>query len=332
MRHDAEKFAMDSLTLAAEEIEALEARVRAEPDDADARLRLLGAYLMKRMGEPDTMRRRAPHALWVIERHPGHPIAGSPLCEFWSEEPDLPAATAAWERAIERNPETPAVVLNAARFFTHPDRRRSRELLERGERLAPGNPAWAELLGHDRLGDVKRARMMANEGRLAFPPELRAVARAALIHFERALTLSDERLRLLALCVHAAVEAEDWEAARRHADAVLVAVAGGCDDEHRLDYLHAAYIARGHAALARNDEEGACGELAAAGRQGGRDAPTLRSYGPDFRLATLLLERGRKDAVLSYLAWCGEFWKPKRVQAWRREIVEGRLPRMHPGA
>jgi hypothetical protein len=79
------------------------------------------------------------------------------------------------------------------------------------------------------------------------------------------------------------------------------------------------------------DLDGACRDLDDAGRQGSLSAPVLRSFGPDFRLAGLLLDAGRRDAVLSYLARCESFWNAKRIARWRDAIRKGERPRMFTG-
>ena len=70
---------------------------------------------------------------------------------------------------------------------------------------------------------------------------------------------------------------------------------------------------------------------AAAGKVGDKTAPVLSSFGPDFHLAWLLLQRGEKKAVLAYLDRCATFWEPKRISRWRAEIQRGDRPRMTQG-
>ena len=72
-------------------------------------------------------------------------------------------------------------------------------------------------------------------------------------------------------------------------------------------------------------------------------SPQLNSFGPNMRLAAVLLEEGMKDAVLDYLEACKELWEcdvttpegkpfagPARLDAWADEIREGKIPDFGP--
>ena len=116
---------------------------------------------------------------------------------------------------------------------------------------------------------------------------------------------------------------------RRLADGSAGPRCGG--DRHQPDVIHSAHVVRGHARLEAGDVEGACQDLDEAGKQGSPRAPVLRSFGPDFRLAGMLLDAGRRDAVLSYLSRCASFWKLKRIARWRSAIERGERPLMFRG-
>jgi hypothetical protein len=253
-----------------------------------------------------------------------------------AHEPGYDRVLAAWDRVLATFGTTPAVIINAARFFSLNDKKRSREILEQGERLEPSSAEWAERLGKDLLGEVVVARMLEDQGRSPQgpPKDLKALSLEALNHLERALSLvkdDEHRFHLLAECAKAALEGDHPTDAVRYAEQSL-AIAPRCGgDRHQPDVIHSAYVVRGRARIQSGDLDGACQDLEEAGRQGSLSAPVLRSFGPDFRLAGLLLDAGRQDAVLSYLARCESFWNPKRVARWRAEIEKGLRPMMFTG-
>jgi hypothetical protein len=166
------------------------------------------------------------------------------------------------------------------------------------------------------------------------PKDLKAISLQALGHFERALGLAKDdkrRFHLLADCAKAALERGRRVEAVRYAEETL-AMAPRCGgDRHQPDVIHSAHVVRGRARVEAGDLDAACRDLEDADRQGSPRAPVLRSFGPDFRLAAMLLDAGRRDAVLSYLARCGSFWDPKRIARWRSTIEGGGRPLMFTG-
>ncbi len=57
-----------------------------------------------------------------------------------------------------------------------------------------------------------------------------------------------------------------------------------------------------------------------------KGSPQLNSFGPNMRLALALLEKGEKDAVLSYLELCGKFWNSPYLKTWGEQIQRGETP------
>lgn len=327
-----EQIAVRGAMLSPEEAERLEARLRKRPGDLRSRYKVLGYSTQRRFMDPGLARRRAEHVLWMIEHHPELEFSGSPFCHVLQQEPGSDRVRAAWENAVAAPGVSAAVLQNAARAYAVDDQAWSRSLLERGERLEPASPDWAEEMGHDLFREVSAALHFGpgKEDGKDFP----AISQRALVHFERALKLATEdvrRFHLLTDCAKAALEAGLRAEAVQYAEASL-ALAPRCGgDRHRPDVIHAAHVVRGRARLESGDPDGAARDLEDAGRQGSLEAPVLRSFGPDFVLAALLLEAGRKDAVLAYLARCETFWNPKRCARWRAVIEKGGHPRMSTG-
>lgn len=330
-----EQIAISGVMLTESQVARLEARLQKRPGDLRSRYRVLGYMSQHRFLDSKLPPRRVEHVLWFIENRPEMSFTGSPFCHVMAQEPGHDRVVAAWDRVLMAPEVKPELIMNAARFFSLEDKKRTRELLERGERLQPSSPDWAEKIGTDIFREVTVAQM--GEDRSATPQEpkdLKAISLQALGHFERALGLAKEderRFHLLADCAKAALEAGRRAEAVRYADETL-AIAPRCGkDRHQPDVIHWAYVARGRALFEAGDLDAACRDLEEAGKQGSLMAPVLRSFGPDFRLAGQLLDAGRRDAVLSYLARCESFWNPKRIARWRQAIEKGERPKMSIG-
>ncbi len=105
--------------------------------------------------------------------------------------------------------------------------------------------------------------------------------------------------------------------------------------------IHHGNIILGLCAARRGRVSQAKVHLHAAARCPG--SPQLNSFGPNMRLAAVLLEQGMRDAVLDYLEACKELWEcettashgrpfagPARLDAWADEIRQGKIPDFGP--
>ena len=330
-----EQIAISGAMLTESQVSRLEARLKKHPGDLRSRYRVLGYMMQRRFLEPELAQRRIEHAVWFIENQPDSKFSGSPFCHVMNREPGHDRVLAAWDRILAAPDAKATVIMNAARFFSLEDKKRARELLERGERLEPSSPEWAQEIGNDVFREVAVAEMgKVQRTPPQEPKDLKSISQEALGHFERALRLAKEderRFHLLSDCAKAALEAGRPAEAIRYAEETLVIAPRCGKDRHQPDVIHWAYVARGRARMETGDLDGACRDLEEAGKQGSLMAPVLRSFGPDFRLANRLLEAGRRDAVLSYLGRCATFWNPKRIARWRSAIEKGERPRMFIG-
>lgn len=331
-----DQIAISGVMLTEAQVSRLEARLQKRPDDQRSRYRVLGYMTQHRFLNPKLALRRVEHALWFIENRPEMEFTGRPFCQVMAREPGYDRILAAWDRVLSKADVKPAVILNAARYFSLDDRERALALFERGEKLEPSSSEWAQEIGSNLFREVAVARNVEDRGTPSQGPskDLKAISLGALAHYERALRLAkddERRVHLLADCAKAALEGGRLPEAVRYAEEVL-AIAPRCSgDRHQPDMIHCGHIVRGRARVEGGDLDGACRDLEEAGRQGSHRAPVLRSFGPDFRLAGLLLDAGRRDAVLSYLVQCESFWNPKRIARWRSAIGKGERPRMFTG-
>lgn len=96
------------------------------------------------------------------------------------------------------------------------------------------------------------------------------------------------------------------------------------------DVAHVSQIVLGRIALQRGEVGKAKEHLLAAGSLSG--SPVLKTFGPNMSLAKELIERGERDAVLSYLDLCAKFWEMQgdRLETWKAAIRQGRTPSFGP--
>jgi hypothetical protein len=103
----------------------------------------------------------------------------------------------------------------------------------------------------------------------------------------------------------------------------LVNDAGSQSDWNYGNRVHKGNILLGRIALQQGDVKDAKRYLLEAGRTTG--SPQLNSFGPDWKLATDLLGKGERDAVLAYIDSCRSFWKSgtARLDSWANTIRSG---------
>lgn len=111
----------DIQELEANGVETLERRLAANPDDIQARLKLM-AYHQRgdRRGRPEDRGKRIQHALWLIEHHPDSELLHSPVSRFAPgelSEADERRAIALWKSATQAQPANATILWNAASFF-----------------------------------------------------------------------------------------------------------------------------------------------------------------------------------------------------------------------
>lgn len=296
---------------------ALEARVREDENDVDARVRLVGFYFLRLT--PECHRRRAEHVVWLATHRPDIGLEGFGYIQADAAPEGHEAACRAWIQATERAGVAVDVLKNAATFlgFNRPEQ--AEPILRRAAAMEPDKGVWRERIAQ---ALTKRARWTDD------PEERRLHARAAILELEIALSFEQadwEALGLRIVLTEAAVLAEDWKRARETAERVLV------DNEtctRTFEYgnaIHWANITLGWAALADDQVTAAAGYLHAAGMTPG--SPQLDSFGPDLDLAEALLQRGERAAVSAYLAACARFWDGQEalLERWRTSIERGEL-------
>lgn len=294
------------------EVDALEARLAADPEDFSARRDLINYYGFRDRGAKDKL------VLWIIEHHPefsarGPDMALNPIME----ESAYKEGKALWLRHVKDQPTNTVILGNAAAYFLLPDRALAEELLKRAEVLEPRNPTWPE-----RLGQLYKLEAQNKSASLA--------ARA-LAEFEKTRVLTAPTVPGspgLADLGKMALVAGDLEKARTYATELLgpgMQWSGGGNAETAFFQGN---ILLGRIALREGKIDEAKKFLLEAGTTKG--SPVLDSFGPDMSLAKELLEKHETNAVLDYFQECEKFW-PKygnedKLAEWTSAVKNGKIP------
>jgi len=303
------------------EIAALEARIEAAPEDAEARAGLVSEYARQSARDPGARGRALPHLLWLVTNCPraavlGTPIAGSMVAK---DAETYHQVRALWLAAIDRNPQDTRVMLHTALFVGVNELGFARQLLERATAADAGcERCWAQF-GH--VLELLAHRTGAEETQALYGRALEAHERAlALAGSER------ERFYGLAVAAKVAVAAGALDRARALARELLDLAPKYKDDWNHGNAIHHGNLLLGRVALREGRLDLARQHLLAAGKTPG--SPQLAAFGPSLGLAQELLDAGEAKAVREYLDRCRKFWKRGRAQlkAWSEQIKQGERP------
>ena len=326
---DVRALVKEGASLSAEQAEALEAQLEADPLAMTARTRLLGYY--QRMARSRETSSEAytglrSHVLWLIRNEPKSEILAEPpglLLEFNRElDPEkFDAGRDAFLAHLRKAPNDLTLLERAADFASFRDRALAIELGERARSLDSANPKWTVRLAFDRYNAYRNLRL-GSEGSPV------AVAGKALSEFGRAFELLDgARIGgYLSLAAEVAVAANELAKAREYAHLMLDDDSQG--SEHYWYNVHYGNITLGKIALAEGDVQRAASYLLLAGTTAG--SVKLNVRGPDTELAQELLERGERESVLQYFDLCAHFWESgrERLVEWAALVRAGSVPRL----
>jgi TonB family protein len=135
---------------------------------------------------------------------------------------------------------------------------------------------------------------------------------------------NEDRSYELPRLAKAAVAAGALDKASLYANELLSSAQAG--DWNDGNAIHDGNMVRGLVALRSGNVEQAAKDLIEAGKTTG--SPQLNSFGPNMTLASELLEKGQRDAVLEYLSLCKKFWSmgASQLDAWIDAIRTGGKP------
>ncbi|OYW24560.1 MAG: hypothetical protein B7Z55_01820 [Planctomycetales bacterium 12-60-4] len=323
--------------LSPEDVVNLEASVRANPDDLEARSRLVLFYM-----RPNPVRdangrlnlqppaELEPHVLWLIEHHPELPITGPAsmrISRMWPRkqleqadpEPVAAEVQRLWQSQIDAHRDHAQVLYNAAQFFLQRDRQQALQLFEDVLQLEPDNVPRRVALGHVYLNIS-----------LPEPPEVRLAAmKSALQHFEHVIAnpMADAAIpgiTMTALCgaARAANQIPDDVALKRIAEQMLLPEKAAQPSEYLL-----AHTLLGLLAVRKDDLPSAREHLHKLATAPQPNRPSI-SRSPDISLAAELYEKGERDAILEYLRTLRTQDErfAELIEKWISELEDGRRP------
>ena len=167
---------------AVRDIGVLEQRLIVNPNDGDARWKLLYVYFDRVKSDPDlAIPARRRHIVWFIEHRPDDPLvwAGStenramivPRGDPTADPIGFADARATWMRQVESHANDQAVIRNAIMFLLLNDKPRAEELLKRAQATRPSEE-WSAQRGFlYAIGIMGLDGMMGNLGPKDFNPE-----------------------------------------------------------------------------------------------------------------------------------------------------------------
>jgi tetratricopeptide (TPR) repeat protein len=299
----------------------LEARLLQDPEDFESRCKVLSALHLPQHTKPELRARFDLHAEWLIRHRPDSILARViPLAAHaWDEEDRRRRHSAIWQEIVDARGDEPAVLGNAAQFFTFHEPARAKELLLRARRLDPNEARWPAELGKIALRAAERAGESDPTGSYS----------EALEYLEESLAKvgdHEERSDWLGRTAEAALGLGDHAKATTNARQLLLHAQSSGDSADRGNAVHDGNRVLGFVALRDGRIEEACERLIESGRTPG--SPTLNSFGPQFDVASELLERGQRAAVLEYLELCSRFWRNPSVKVWIEEMHQGLSPQL----
>lgn len=182
-------------------------------------------------------------------------------------------------------------------------------------------PVTQQSLGLD-IGDEMAAQQRFREMEARFPRSPEQI----LSDLEQDSNGRDgfERGFMLPQLAKAAVKAGALDKANQYANELIASAGnGGWNDGTAV---HDGHMVRGLVALRNGNVQGAARDLIEAGKSSG--GPQLNSFGPNMTLASELLEKGERDAVVEYLNMCKKFWMmgASKLDAWIAAIQAGNKP------
>ena len=157
-----------------------------------------------------------------------------------------------------------------------------------------------------------------------------SAAAAKLAKYEDSLKTTigqKEKFYLTTELATIALAAGETVKATTYSQSLLEQAAGMVGDWNYGNAIHVAHLVLGEIALNSGDLPSAKNHLLAAANIPG--SPQLNSFGPNMRLANLLLAKGERDVVIQYFDLCATFWEKRfsQLQAWKDVVLKGEQPK-----
>jgi beta-lactamase regulating signal transducer with metallopeptidase domain len=310
---------MEGRKLSPEQVAILE-KVEAEnPDDLKIQTLLLSYYFSNKYKDSkldEAIANKAEQTvLRLIRNHPEAEALGSPEGQIDPFRTNYAEGERLWKAHLLQRPNELKILWNAGNFFIQTDIDLTINCYKKGRNLDLENAAsWDRQLGL--FYKLKMRRSSADES-----PSLADEALSSL-ESAHAETNVQQRSYLLPDLAKAALATDQLEKAAEYADQMLATT----ESMFKGDLVYNGNFVLGMIAVKKGDIEAAEKYLLAAGDTTG--SPVLNSFGPNMSLAKELLDRGRRDTVLTFLKKCYLFWNKSTSPCgkWIQELEEGKKP------
>jgi hypothetical protein len=287
--------------LTQEAVAAVEEQIIEEPDNLDLRLKLIGAFSRY---DATNLALKKPHIFWLIEKFADSHIIEDLLHYLFLDKrtnaEDFDQLREKWLEAIEFNPNSTRVLLNAALMLGVDDKSLAEEMLIRGQTIEPDNVKFAE-----RLYELNAFQVSQTEGAQRLLHAREALRQISIIE-QLGLSSPPASISQLTIVSRRAwftLEAGDFkDCLALTGEMIELAQAEGFDQAYQL----LGKVIRGRLALKQSEVEEAIHYMTSTLKLDPFNH--FRVDHPILTLAGELSAAGQKKPVLEYLQLSREQW------------------------
>ena len=230
-----------------DEVKQLQEKIDLDSKDIESRIVLMSYCYRKSILDKTFREPHLQQVYWFIENYPESDTAGSHSARIDAimNPQGFVKGMDLWEKAMQANPSSVPVLVNASRYFMFPDKAKSEALLKQAQEMEPNNVDLMTKLAH--LYSLSVISERTKDG-------CREVSKKSLELFEKAILLesdSPNRTNLVVSAAKTAFDAGELEKAWQFAEQLLK-----FDDKG--DSLHIGNTILGRLAIKKGDLDSAC--------------------------------------------------------------------------
>ncbi|MDR3615991.1 MAG: hypothetical protein P4L53_20710 [Candidatus Obscuribacterales bacterium] len=290
-------------------------QLKISPDDPYKHLQLLGYYSAHHKEETEQC---LASKLWLVENLPEEQSISVFTSCFDFESDEYRQIGEAWLAQV-RSKASFNVVSNAASFFTLYEKEVAVQVLKQA--LSSSSEDYSLL---NQISDIY---MLA--GGHQSETDARENYLLALEYGERCYsnaTSEEHRFYALTNIAQAALAANETKRAEDAANQLLASSKNFHDNWNFGNAVFDGNTILGKIRFIEGDIEAAGKYLIAASQTPG--SPQLDSFGPDFRLCAMLIDKNQLQMAREFLINCSKFWKSSKIKKWITEIDAGIKPQV----
>lgn len=289
----------------------LEEEIKENPENIDARVKLLAAYFSK-FDDIEIRKKRAAHIIWMIKNAPRNDILRTHLSILNKEtDPSYNEAIDLWEGHMVRNPSDHTILEAAAKFTQYEREDIAWASFSKLEELDPNNPEWPKSL-------ASIAFNSSFKGDIGKFQQIDAIAK-----IEKALSLvtkgDDSWNYTLRQAIRISAASGDVDRSKGFANELISSI----KTPATMDSHHFGHQALGNIAFDEGDISLAINELFKS-TDDINSTQLLPWQYPETVLAKKLLGNGNQTEVLKYLKICKKIWISKHnlINSWINDVIQ----------